>query len=493
MDVVLFSDISPHQIWIRTIGVYRLASICRKAGLSTKVLYGLTDYPPEIQRQILERYVTKETKLVALSTTFMVARARYSGTSSLRNKYAQELLDLIKEKKEQFPHIPFVAGGGNSNDEIFSFFDHVALGYGDQLITKFATDIHSLKKFRRVVDGRNIYISDNTFNNDYSTEYHETDVIHRNETMTIEVSRGCKFKCKFCSFPLNGRKANEYIKPGAILEKEFIDNYERFGIQNYILADDTFNEDAEKLEYFLGIVENLPFKIQYTGYFRLDLLDKQRAYWKRLLDSGLRGAFFGIETLNDKSAQVIGKGFGRESTLKTLYDLRDIWGDEVNTAAGFIVGLPYDTKEEFQKWADIVRAPGFPVHCKSFEPLSINKKSDISPWQSEFQMDSEKWGYKLFEKREGKYYWESPDWNYAEAAVVAEKTVREIAEHGGQNFGSFKVQMLMGLGLSYKEAFSLIPGNKASIERINEVVSSRIKANLDRELALLERPAQVKS
>lgn len=206
MDVVLFSDISPHQIWIRTIGVYRLASICRKAGLST---------------------------------TFMVARARYSGTSSLRNKYAQELLDLIKEKKEQFPHIPFVAGGGNSNDEIFSFFDHVALGYGDQLITKFATDIHSLKKFRRVVDGRNIYISDNTFNNDYSTEYHETDVIHRNETMTIEVSRGCKFKCKFCSFPLNGRKANEYIKPGAILEKEFIDNYERFGIQNYILADDT--------------------------------------------------------------------------------------------------------------------------------------------------------------------------------------------------------------------------------------------------------------
>lgn len=485
MDVVLISDISPHQIWVRTIGVYRLASICRKAGLKTKVLYGLTDYSPEVQKKILDRYITKETKLVALSTTFMVAHARYSGTNSLRNKYAQELLDLIKEKKEKYPLIPFVAGGGNSYDESFKFFDHVALGYGDHIITKFATDINALDKFKKVIDGRNFYISDNSFSNDYITTYDETDVIHHNETMTIEVSRGCKFKCKFCSFPLNGRKANEYIKASSALEEELKNNYERFGIQNYILADDTFNEDAEKLEFFLGLVEKLPFKIQYTGYFRLDLLAQQREYWKRLLDSGLRGAFFGIETLNDRSAQVIGKGFGREKTLQTLRDLRDVWKDDVSTAAGFIVGLPYDNKKEFQEWVDLVKAPDFPVHCKSFEPLSISMKNDISPWQSAFQLESEKWGYKILGKENGKTYWESPDWNYKEAAVVAEKTVREIAETGGQNFGSFKVQMMMGLGLSYEESFALVPGHRDSIERINEVVSKRVNYNLERELALL--------
>ncbi len=63
--------------------------------------------------------------------------------------------------------------------------------------------------------------------------------------------------------------------------------------------------------------------------------------------------------------------------------------------------------------------------------------------------------------------------------------MREIAETGGQNFGSFKVQMMMGLGLSYEESFALVAGHRDSIERINEVVSKRVNYNLERELALL--------
>lgn len=487
MDVVIIADIYPLNIWTRTVGAFRLASYCRGLGFSVKVLYGLSDFEDHHQRRLLNHYISSDTKLVALSSTFMFQKAKYSGIDSIRNFYKQELLSNLKELKDVFSHIPFIVGGANSQSEEFKFFDHVAFGFGEEVFYGFLKDPDRLIPMSQVIGDRNYYKSGNAdFVDSFETLYNESDNIHNGETLTIEVSRGCRFKCKFCSYPLNGRLVNTYLKSTECLKREFLENYQKYQITNYVLADDTFNESEEKLSHFLSTVEALPFKINYTGYLRLDLMAKQEPFWDRLAKSGLRGVFFGIESLNDKAAQCIGKGFGAVNTKNTLMKLKKVWGQEVTTSAGFIVGLPFEDSGTIEAWTSELLSKDFPLDVKSFEPLYINSKASLYAWKSQFQMESEKYGYELSEK-DGAPFWTSEHFTFNSASELADKLNRKsLSEEVQANFGSFKVMMLMGLGLTFDEARSLRPLDSKSTQLINSLTQNRITAHLKKELDLLQ-------
>ena len=95
----------------------------------------------------------------------------------------------------------------------------------------------------------------------------DRDYIQPQEVLTLELARGCKFKCKFCSFTILGVRG-DYSRCGDSLKEELEDNYNRWGVSNYSIADETINDSPEKLKKHADVVRNLPFDIRMSGFMR---------------------------------------------------------------------------------------------------------------------------------------------------------------------------------------------------------------------------------
>ena len=59
-----------------------------------------------------------------------------------------------------------------------------------------------------------------------------------------------------------------------------------------------------------------------------------------LLESGLVGTFFGIESFNKDANKTVGKGASEEKIYENLWKCKDVWKDKVPyPSAGLITGL----------------------------------------------------------------------------------------------------------------------------------------------------------
>jgi len=225
--------------------------------------------------------------------------------------------------------------------------------------------------------------------------------------LSLEVGRGCRFKCKYCSYPLIGQKnINDYLKEADVLRDELMTNYEKHGTTRYYIIDDTFNDSVQKVKYFLDVVKSLPFKISYWCYLRLDLLMAFPEMIPMLKESGLIQCYFGIETFNHKAGKAVGKGGDPDKLKQTLYECKRIWGDEVNIQAGFIVGLPYEDSESVMKTSEWLCKPDCPIDIKWVFPLSIGHGDHEVmkyTYRSEFDKNSHLYGYSIPDKKK---FWE---------------------------------------------------------------------------------------
>lgn len=111
---------------------------------------------------------------------------------------------------------------------------------------------------------------------DKATIYEDEDAIVPGEALTIELTRGCRFRCKFCSYPLNGRKTNDYFRDQNSLYLELLQNYEKHGVTRYFFSDDTYNESTEKLLYLKKFSNVFHFRSNSQPIFDLTLFTMQR-------------------------------------------------------------------------------------------------------------------------------------------------------------------------------------------------------------------------
>jgi hypothetical protein len=167
------------------------------------------------------------------------------------------------------------------------------------------------------------------------------------------------------------------------------------------------------------MLESLPFKIQYSCFLRLDLAYKHLSTTKRLYDSGLRGAHFGVETFHPQSAKAIGKAFNGvhgQTALETIF--YDIFESNVATTTTMIVGLPYESVESIQSGVDwYTTHKNINVH---YLPLLIfnNKLVPEDKLRSnEFSRNIQNYDY-VFENGE-LYNWQSPIMNYSVAKSIS--------------------------------------------------------------------------
>jgi radical SAM superfamily enzyme YgiQ (UPF0313 family) len=375
MDIILFTDVNILG-YGKYAGPYRLASELRSNGYTVQVVDFFTKYTKYQFKQILDKFVTDKTLWVGFTTTFndrgnRLAKQNIKGTVE-RILGRNDILELIEYIKDKNQKTKIVVGGAKADSlALYKAVDHVVVGQGETSSVALSNALKNNLPFpKRVTENEYPF---NEFNIS-KINYQPNDIIFDGEHLPIEIARGCIFKCSFCNYPLNGKKAWEYIKQPTTLSEELTRNYELFKTQGYLISDDTLNDSVEKVELLHKAITALPFDLTMSSYARIDLMISHPHTLDLLYEMGFRSFFFGIETFNKEAGKAIGKGMDPNKIKQGLEDIKSRYPDLL-ISAGLIFGLPNETKDSIKDTIEYLKSS--PIDNVTVSPLVINSQSPI--------------------------------------------------------------------------------------------------------------------
>jgi radical SAM superfamily enzyme YgiQ (UPF0313 family) len=373
--------------YFRPLGAYRIRTELESKGYKVKVIDYFHNLKDEHIETALDKYVGKETLWVGFSTTFF-------NTSELLAKRSP-FFERLRKKYS----VPFVMGGAKSIVEYLDWADIFITGYADDatvavtnyLADKGPTPVWRDYKGKKVIDSNHQYDKKDLSN--IGVVWKPEDGIDSRQALPMEIARGCIFNCAFCNFPLNNKTKFDYVRVKDDMQNEFIRNYENFGTTSYWLMDDTYNDSMQKLELMHDIITSLPFKIKFDTYVKPELLVRWPDQIDLLVETGLRGASFGVESLNTRARQAIQKGANADKVLDAITSMKQKSNGQVKVQCNFIVGLPYEDEKSIWKTHETVINHDA-IDWWNWYPLLIHSK-DHHEYHSPIDRDPAKYGYEV--------------------------------------------------------------------------------------------------
>ena len=453
----------------KTAGAYKIANHLRTNGFTCKVIDNFSYLLYNDARAFIEKvtsYITEETFLIGFSCTFFYPTP----------KIEKAIRIFIASAKKKNKNVKFVAGGNSRNPKLF--YENFQLDYRiDGLAENSILELCSNLKNKTETKPIYIDLPAHGYNfHEAAPAFSHEDIILPNEVLPIEISRGCRFKCKFCSFFLLGRdpKADKYIRSRYSLAKEFENNYKNFGTTDYIFVCDTFNESIDKLKVVKQAIDDVGIKLNFGCYNRIDLLYHHREQVDLLLEMGIKSVFMGIESLYTPSAKAVGKGLTSEKVIEMLDYLDDHWGDQVLKHGNFIIGLPYDTEETIEKWMKLILDGTVKLDSIQVNALLMGKASD-RVWSSEFERNPEVYGYEIYQDNNNIYQWKSPTMTSYDAIRIQNYWQDKIDQELDNKIDPFVAIGMKNLGYSYDEIFKIIRKAVYNDKMLQDDIVNRIK------------------
>jgi hypothetical protein len=470
MDVIFWNGGIKWKVLSRYIGPYKIAHWVRKHGYDAQVIDFVDQFTEEQLYSATTKFITPSTKILAISTTFMANNA-YLWSNGVWGKIPEPCLKVIKRIKKEYPYIKIVLGG-YASDRVagWGVVDATIMSYTTATEDIFLEYLQHLKTGSPAPLGQLIFpnwgtekrkhrmLYDRARNPKYNIEiddfkWTKQDVILDGEPLPLDVSRGCIFACRFCQYPHIGKKKLDYIRGMEFLEDEIRYNYENFGTTNYYMLDDTFNDTEFKMQEFYNMTQRLPFKIKYSAYLRADLIHRFPNMAPLLQESGLYGAYHGIETFHPSASKLVGKGWSGTHAKEYIPELyHNIWGGKVPMHTNFIVGFTGDTRENVIDTAQWYLDND--LHSIQFNPLGLfgpgNDKSRYTI-QSEFDKNAEKYGFRFTGEvaARGHLIWENDNWTTRTAVVTAREATDMIVQK--KKINTWMLPSLLWYGISHEE------------------------------------------
>lgn len=366
-EVKMISTNNKYTFWSRYMGPYAVASAVHQNCPDWEVV--VVDWFTKIENfhDYIANFINEDTYYIGLSTTFLLntfnPRAQDFNLWFTRQRQVDEWFSKIKEIN---PDIEFLLGGAIT--DLFykihfktrpeakfpvafqKHINYVFNGYAEDTIVEFLNGDLDPNK---VHEKNGIFFINETKMAStgakvLQSNYQHNMAIKNGEWLPLEVSKGCRFGCKFCFYDIRGT----LIKDENCLREELIYNYENFGVTGYMLTDDTVNDSPEKINMLHKVIKSLPFKMEWISYCRPDMFSKYPEMWHKMIDMGCKGVFLGVETLDHTAGKLAGKGLDPDRMKEILTWMREVAQDDVFILASMIIGLPGETRESLYKTAE---------------------------------------------------------------------------------------------------------------------------------------------
>lgn len=376
----------------RALGPYRLRTALEKSGHTCDIIDYSSILPEDILLLLISELIKSNTVAIGFSNSWIDID---SHTNIWCNSH------FFNRLKNQFPNIKIILGGTKDfiNDIIIKYTDWYVTGFADislplildKISNKSVNLIYFKKNHYNYINSDENYVVQDV--NQIETVFKLDDGFKSYQPLPFETSRGCIFKCAFCTYPFLGKKNFDYIRTPESMASEFRRNWELFGTFRYTISDDTFNDGIEKLNRVRKAIDiaNLE-KLEFVSFLRGEMLVTKPEMIPILKDIGLKGAHFGIESFNKSARKSIGKGMDVNRVLDAIHKANAVM--DLRSHASFIFGLYDDTYDDFYKWSDFLIANKNDLFASwTFNALGIRKNKLID--SSDIEKNPEKYQYKV--------------------------------------------------------------------------------------------------
>lgn len=155
---------------------------------------------------------------------------------------------------------------------------------------------------------------------------------------SVETSRGCTQGCKFCSINLMyGRKFRKFPLERVIAD---IQDAEAHGAGSIFFPDDNITLDVKRLELLCqAIIDARLTHLRYKTQASASGIASSKRLVDKMGEAGFDGVFLGVESVNKRNLQFLGKGKMSEDAEKAVQYLHD---NNIIVSTGLIGGNPDD-------------------------------------------------------------------------------------------------------------------------------------------------------
>ncbi|MBN1622348.1 MAG: radical SAM protein [Endomicrobiales bacterium] len=171
----------------------------------------------------------------------------------------------------------------------------------------------------------------------------------KNPCTTVITSRGCPFKCYFCSNLESGQRVRYRSPINVVNELEQV--IKDYNIYDFLFFDELFTSDKERTISICNEVLKRGLKIRWHCRSRVDVLDEEMV--KVMKKAGCRLIQFGIETGNQRLQDVINKKLDLKKVKETVNMVSDY---RIYTYADFMFGIPSETAEETRNTLEFAKS-----------------------------------------------------------------------------------------------------------------------------------------
>lgn len=461
MDIVFWNDCPnydqnvPIPLVFRYIGPYKLANWVRSHGYQAQVIDYVMDFSEEELWDLTTKFITDKTLILGISGTFLFGKQMTDPATGKTRLISSEMHNVLKRIKDQYPKIKIVLGGYMA--ELVSGFglvDAIVTGHAEDTLLELLDHYKNQSEPPKSKNHVSFYGKKNMLNyyeanrkrfriETDSFKFIQQDCVMPDDTLPLEISRGCIFKCRFCSYPLLGRGKLDYLRDMQCVKAELLYNYETFGTTNYYVLCDTFNDTVYKIDRWHDMISSLPFRINYSAYLRADLIHAYPDTALQLKETGLFGAYHGLESLHPEASNIVGKGWSGKHAREFIPKLyHELWQGTVPQALNFIVGLPGEGMESLTQTMNWFKDNQ--LHYMHFNGLSVAEEQPANH-TSEFSRNAKKYGFKF--DQNGK--WHNGEWNKDLALTVAKDLNTQMIPHN--KMGAWAIMSMLSLGYSKEE------------------------------------------
>jgi len=346
ISLVKINYTKDHSSHILPLGILSVGSALKRAGFAVK----LSNITEKQIKDLVEELVRVRPLYVGLSVM-----------TGIQTKHAVEFSKILKEKA---PEIKIVWGGIHPSllsEQCLSedYVDYVMIGEGEVTSVEFAkalkddSDLSLVRGLGFTRDGELVFNKEREFIknlDEYPIDWDLIDVekyIYPLEgykrVIAYKSSRGCPFDCGFCYNRIFNKNTwrtwsvEQVVKDINFLKK-------KYGVEAIKFYDDNFFVDKERA---LAILEGTKMPAHFE--VRIDAVDEELA--RKLKEYKAFDLLIGVESGSDRILKMLNKRITVEDTIKAVeilakYNLRATYST--------IVGVPTETREEFEKTIDLM-------------------------------------------------------------------------------------------------------------------------------------------
>jgi len=175
--------------------------------------------------------------------------------------------------------------------------------------------------------------------------------------LQIYGSKGCPFKCTFCSWPTVMYHKKVSLRDPELIADEIKAAVAMHGYRSIFFDDDTFNMGTERISRLCDYLKEIG--LPWTMMGRLDISPDW--LYEKMVDSGCVGMRFGIESFNLDALSRVKKGIERKDYRGALERLSMNFPD-LMLHITMMRDMPGLTEEQHQLDMKIIKDMGFTQH-----------------------------------------------------------------------------------------------------------------------------------